>query len=287
MNLINSLQKKIKRARLVLGNNEVLDSAEEEKIFAEFEEALAEAILSQVDDIVQDEMFFNDLINMASKAEVNRNIVAVLSTKFIPISEKLKTGFVLSFLVFSANIGGQQALDELNITAFPFELENEDITRRLQNRALSLVTIIDETTKKDISRMIEQGRAGLLTNEEIATLISDKFINISKTRAHIIARNELATVVNEVAFETFVRNGVVKVRWVTVLDERVCPICMPLHNQVVAIGTSFVGTNEVKGQEQIVFTGPKPPAHVLCRCFLEEVIEGFEVRDDTIVFTGA
>lgn len=287
MNLTNSIQKKVKRARLTLGDNVVLDEAEKQQEFLDFEKQLQKAIFSQVKEITSDERLMNELILLTFKAEVNQVIMLYLLNKFTPIGDKLKAGAIMAFMTFSANAGGQGALDQLGIESKPFLLENEEVTRYLSNRSLALAKSIDTTTKKDIARMIESGRKNLLTNAEIATLIATKYKDISENRARLIARNELANAVNAVAYETFIRNRVTKVRWVTVLDDRVCPICQPLHNEVVGIRQSFIGTSEDKhGFSSTVFEGERPPAHVNCRCYLEEVIEGFEVRDETIVWTG-
>ena len=288
MTLAKSLDKKIKRARLTFGDNVVLDEAEKNKIYTDFEKQLQKAIFSQVKEVTGNERLMNDLILLTFKAEVNQTIVLFLANKFISLNKKIKDGTIMAFMTFAANAGGQGALDQLSIESAPFLLENEEITRSLATRSLELASKIDETTKRDLSRMIESGRKNLLTNAEIASLIEKKYKDISANRAALITRNELSNAVNQVALETFVRNGVKKVRWVTVLDERVCPICQPLHNEVVAINEVFIGTEETaEGFDDVVFTGPRPPAHVNCRCFLEEVIEGFEVRDERIVWTGA
>lgn len=49
-------------------------------------------------------------------------------------------------------------------------------------------------------------------------------------------------------------------RWVTVEDERVCPICEPLHDVVIDFAELFRSGD---------FVGEGPPAHPRCRCFLE------------------
>jgi Phage Mu protein F like protein len=52
----------------------------------------------------------------------------------------------------------------------------------------------------------------------------------------------------------------VRKRWVTVADERVCPICEPLHDVVVRFDEHFQSGD---------FLGEGPPAHPNCRCYLE------------------
>lgn len=49
-------------------------------------------------------------------------------------------------------------------------------------------------------------------------------------------------------------------RWQTVRDDRVCPICEPLHSELRRYEEPFVSGE---------FFGQRPPAHVICRCFVE------------------
>jgi len=48
-------------------------------------------------------------------------------------------------------------------------------------------------------------------------------------------------------------------QWWTNNDDRVCPICGPLHEEVVDIDENFVSLG-VEYQQ--------PPAHVFCRCWM-------------------
>lgn len=56
--------------------------------------------------------------------------------------------------------------------------------------------------------------------------------------------------------------GMVAKRWMTVLDDRVCPWCEPLHGTVLLYDELFSYTGQ---------GGPlrRPPAHPKCRCYLE------------------
>jgi len=137
-------------------------------------------------------------------------------------------------------------------------------------------------TKKQIANLIVKGQEMSLTSFETQELIQASFKGISENRSNLIAANELNTAINYAQYETYVRSGVTRVRWVTVLDGRVCPICEPLHNQEMGINNKFVGIND----NQIVYQGMYPPAHVRCRCYTEEVLEGFEVVNERIAWTG-
>lgn len=70
-------------------------------------------------------------------------------------------------------------------------------------------------------------------------------------------------------------------RWRTAYDERVCPICGPMHMKLVEIDQAWTFTQEMrdaspeldralKSLNQTAFNAP--PAHVNCRCWLSPVV---------------
>lgn len=84
-------------------------------------------------------------------------------------------------------------------------------------------------------------------------------------RAFSIARNEAFTATSQgrqMYWNQLVTRGVLDPttlrKWITAEDERVCPICRPMHNQVRKLNESFT-----KGTGGTTLT---TPAHVTCRC---------------------
>lgn len=63
----------------------------------------------------------------------------------------------------------------------------------------------------------------------------------------------------------------VRTRWYTALDDRVCPICAPLHKKIVdlweTVLRNVVAPGGSRAIQEIAANGG-PPAHVNCRCFL-------------------
>lgn len=293
MNLISSTKLKIKRARLSFGDNAVLDEAEKSRQFKQFRKGIEKAILLQIRGITKDLNFVDQVMNLAIKVEEpNPLVVKFLDKKWIALGiaydKIVGDNKFLSFFDWAGGVGGQAGLDAIGITARPFLLRNPEVKAFLANRSNLLIQTVDNTTKEQLSRLFVEGQRDLLTSFELSEAIDKKFKQISKVRAQMIAQTELANAVNAVQYETFVRNGVTAVRWVTVLDDRVCPICMPLHNQVQRLNNNFTGTTSDRfGFENVVFDGLRPPAHIRCRCFLEEVIEDFAPnRNNEIVWTG-
>ena len=62
-------------------------------------------------------------------------------------------------------------------------------------------------------------------------------------------------------------------KWQTVVDERVCPICGPLHNVEIGIDSAWSMTAENEVYEDTGGLGLlAPPAHIRCRCYLLPVV---------------
>lgn len=88
-------------------------------------------------------------------------------------------------------------------------------------------------------------------------------------RGRLIARTEIASAYNAGHYEsakqieesTALEGEVMVGRWWTQLDERVCPICSPLHNTVVELSGQFE-------TDLIAQPVDHPPAHPRCRCLV-------------------
>lgn len=104
--------------------------------------------------------------------------------------------------------------------------------------------------------------------ETIAQDVENARQRMVRDRSRLIVENEVQLGVQEgerLFWEEAIKAGETRPdlllkRWFTVQDERVCPICAPLHGQIVAFDASF---------SSLGFLGLSPPAHLRCRCFLE------------------
>ena len=116
---------------------------------------------------------------------------------------------------------------------------------------------INETTRRAISDAVQQyASTPGMTMDDVARLLEPTF---GKRRASTIATTEITRAYSQAAQITqsqLANQGViVKQQWVTWRDDRVCPVCAPLHNSF-DWDTSFIFG---------------PPAHVNCRCWLANV----------------
>jgi len=109
--------------------------------------------------------------------------------------------------------------------------------------------------------MVEAGATKGVIERTLATR-SEAMLN---ERAFAIARNEsfiAAAQGRQMYWEQLVGRGVLDPdtlrKWITAEDERVCPICRPMHNQIRGLNESFE-----KGEGGTTLT---TPAHVTCRC---------------------
>ncbi|MBX6354554.1 MAG: phage portal protein [Micromonosporaceae bacterium] len=107
------------------------------------------------------------------------------------------------------------------------------------------------------------------TPRTTADRLAERFAEeLRRGRALRIAEHELLRATHmaqQLRWEEAIRTGALspnaRKRWNTSLDERVCPVCMPLHGATVPVMETFAGG----------FIAP--PAHVACRCHLTLVEE--------------
>lgn len=113
-----------------------------------------------------------------------------------------------------------------------------------------------------------------LVRETIAQDVNRFRGRLLQQRARRIASTEMQEAIHEgeqqfwvqAAERGEVKRGEMRKRWFTVQDDRVCPICAPMHGQVRQFDSNFVSPEG--------FAGRRPPAHVQCRCFMEVSPDG-------------
>lgn len=102
--------------------------------------------------------------------------------------------------------------------------------------------------------MSATSRGWLADSDDFARTLEDRVL--APSRADTVGVTETTTAVSEAEAEgQDILEGIgidTEPRWITQLDERVCPVCGPMHNRPRSRWGSM---------------GP-PPAHPNCRCFL-------------------
>ena len=140
---------------------------------------------------------------------------------------------------------------ELSIDAI-----NRRATQWAQSYTYDMVRGINDTTRRAISDAVSAyTQTPGMTVDDVAALLEPTF---GQRRAQTIATTEITRAYGQAATITqqeVAAQGLVTLRqWVTWRDDRVCPICGPLHNTFEDVW-------------QLEFPDG-PPAHVNCRCWL-------------------
>jgi len=138
-----------------------------------------------------------------------------------------------------------------------WSLVPSDAIAAVQAYIKKLVGELDSTTLKDFEQALiiwlESGGTVEDLKRQLATIFNDP------ARAEIIAVTEASNAYINGAIQRWDDAGVEQVRFMTVRDTHVCPICEALAGKVATVPELRVN-NEL------------PPVHARCRCFLRPVL---------------
>ena len=164
-------------------------------------------------------------------------------------------------LLLLALVGAATASTMQRAAALGVELSIDAVNRAASQWAssysFSQVRGINETTARAIGDAVSAySRNPAMTVDDVAKLLEPTF---GPARARMIATTEVTRAYSQAATitqEQMAAQGVqTTTQWVTWRDDRVCPICGPLHNRFDYQAEFPYG----------------PPAHVSCRCWLAVV----------------
>ena len=187
------------------------------------------------------------------------------------------TDTVMAVLTDVSLAGAQWGAETVNrhaygakgVIDFVWDIVNEAAERFARTYAYSLVTGITETTRTRLQGQISEFVRNQETINQLARRIKPLFGDV---RAKMIAVTETTRAFAEGNQIAWKESGVIEQkRWVTANDELVCPVCGPLHRQVVDIDDEFEVTYATK-RGLVTARFPHPPAHVSCRCGMTPVI---------------
>lgn len=140
--------------------------------------------------------------------------------------------------------------------------EERLIRQRLPSPEADVTVFVEDPA--DQQRLI--GRQAV--RETIQQDVENARARMIRERSQTILETEMQTAIQEgerqfyeqAAAEGQIDTDFLEKRWFTVLDDRVCVICEPLHGKVLEFDEDFSSGR---------FSGLHPPAHPRCRCFLE------------------
>ncbi len=143
-------------------------------------------------------------------------------------------------------------------------ISSSESARRAARQIRDVIGLTVPQQKALANQRVAMVEAGA-TKDVIERTLAKRSEQMLNERAFAIARNESFTAVaagRQMYWEQLVVRGVLDPdtlrKWITAEDERVCPICLPMHNQIRRLNESFA-----KGTGGTTLT---TPAHVTCRC---------------------
>lgn len=205
----------------------------------------------------------------------------------------------LSDLVFDTMLeGASNGLPLLPKAIQPFvnwDTVNESALRFLRQYRSDILDGIDivteEKTRDIMANWLREGQPLETLKVELAPIFGSN-------RAAMIAQTEVTRLFAQGNMALWQSTGIIEAKvWQTARDERVCPFCGPLHNQVVDLNQNFtlsVGTVAQSPQMKALLgskytpenaqrratsmlgnvgnTAFTPPYHPRCRCWLKPVV---------------
>jgi SPP1 gp7 family putative phage head morphogenesis protein len=246
---------RIEKAVYKKGINVALYNAEHSKTYILFQQDLQRALFAEIKTVADVETIDGFLL-LTKGANPSLELAIGVAIGIKLLKDNIDLG---AFLVWAGTQGGQSAMDKANIEG-TFLLKNQELINYFDDYSKLIINSVDDYTKRWIAGKIQQGKDQMLSPKEIAQTLIDEGKAISKIRAERIVLTETAKAMTLVENEANKKYGIEEIVWRTSLDERTCPICLPLEGEKITIGKLFsVGTEG-------------PPAHVSCRCFTESII---------------
>lgn len=161
-------------------------------------------------------------------------------------------------------VRGQDVLDELGFES-SFTLKNPEVVDYLERQAGQRITGMNDETIRRLMTTLAEGVDEGEGIGELGRRLRRECEDMTRYRAELIARTETCESFSYAAVETYRRNGITKVRWLTAGDDNVSDQCR---------------SNEAAGAVPIDEAFPSgheyPPSHPACRCALVAADESWE-----------
>lgn len=160
----------------------------------------------------------------------------------------------------AATAGVESAVTDLGGN-FAFDVVDPRVVDVVSRREKVLLTSTPETIQRRVARTLEDGVRNGETIQQLQERLKADFNQFTNRRALMVARTEVAGVVNAARNEVFTAEGVGKHEWVTARDEVVRDSHAAQDGQVVNIGAPFKNGLRFPGDPN------GPPGEIInCRC---------------------
>src|SRR3972149_1218831 len=204
------------------GINIALYSAIKSEKGRRFQEKATKALKKQIYHMAQMDRI-DRITKQVLRKRTDPSVEHEVFLSWLPFSESFDGGTtaLLAFLLWAAAEGGQTGLDKM-VPQHRFNLTNLEIRNQIALRAEALPSMLDKTGVAWVAKTISEGLNQGMSATGIAGYLRSKAAEISEERGKLIVETELMTAMNLVETETFRRNGIEFVKWITAEDERVC-----------------------------------------------------------------
>jgi len=184
-----------------------------------------------------------------------------------------------------------------------WEFVNQSALRFLNEYRFTAIDGITEVTRRQVQEAIANW---IRSGDPLARLVEQLTPIFGATRAEAIASTEVTRIFARGNLTSWQSTGFIGgKRWMTARDERVCPLCGPLHGQIVELDNSFtLSPQQIAESPQMKalmgarwnlegalnrasslvsgfsrFQSQYPPAHVRCRCWLQPFVSEVDFEE--------
>ena len=211
---------------------------------------------------------------------------------------------IMRVLLLGAAGGVMQLPPELQVL-INWDLVNDAAIGYLHQYQLNTVAGITRTTQRQAVKAIDEWMRSGAPLDVLKTTLGPIF---GQPRADMVGITEVTRIFADGNRAAWKATGVVSGRkWQTAVDERVCPICRPLHNKITSLDTEWnvemADVAESPAMRELLgdnwtpeaasaradslarslgasgFTSVPQPAHPRCRCYSLPVVSVEQVRE--------
>lgn len=209
----------------------------------------------------QENKLAKELMKFWKKQE--KYVLETLNLKFeFPKSwDKALASLLRTYLLAFMQQAGDRQAAEFGIS---FDLQRPEIMQWLEKKVMKSAVQVNETTKKDILKQLQEAEANGEGINEMAGRIKNLFEETYKNRAQTVARTEVISANNKAGMEAAKQAGMRYKVWLTALDERTRPWHAEADGRTVPMDEPFI----INGEE-LQFPGDpngSPENIINCRC---------------------
>lgn len=199
----------------------------------------------------------------------------------LPDFKKHKVTYIALLAPVYTNLVEREGTAALTLVAAQsdFDIQDPEVALFIENWSKKISDDVVGETEKQLRATLTQGIDNKETIEELTARVEETLGLTAQSRAYKIARTESSRVAKFSDIAAWEQSGVVSGKvWYTALDDRVCPICAPMHEKELPLkgvwykdGSKIpAGENKDGTKRTIEAYGDIDghPIHASCRCSL-------------------